>query len=75
MAGLSTDLNDRKAERQKKFEENQEIRTKIQKAIDEYKLKEEEYKKQMEVFNGEISTVQENLQKELKTGAIGKIMK
>ena len=57
MKGLSADLNDRKVERQKKFDTNQEVRDKIQKAIDEYKVKEEDYKKTMEVFNSEINDV------------------
>lgn len=75
MKGLSADLNVRKAERQSKFDTNQEIRDKIQKAIDDYKVKEEDYKKKMEVFNTEISDVQKNLQTELASGATGKVIK
>jgi chaperonin cofactor prefoldin len=47
------------------------VREKIQKAISEYKEKEEAYRKKMESVNMEISKVQENLQQELKTGTIG----
>ena len=41
------------------------MRDKIQKAIDDYKVKEEDYKKKMELFNSEINDVQKNLQDEL----------
>jgi len=61
MKGLSADLNTRKTERQEKFDDNQKIRDKIQSAIDDYKVKEEDYKGKMDVFNTEISAVQKNL--------------
>jgi hypothetical protein len=38
-------------------------------------VKEEDYKKKMEVFNTEISDVQKNLQNELASGATGKVIK
>lgn len=57
MKELSAELNVRKSERQKKFDTNQETRDKIQKAIDDYKVKEEAYKKKMEIFNDEIGDV------------------
>lgn len=57
MKGLSGELNVKKTERQNKFDANQEIRNKIQKAIDDYKVKEEDYKTKMEKFNTEINDV------------------
>lgn len=57
MKGLSGELNVKKTERQDKFDANQEIRNKIQKAIDDYKVKEEDYKTKMEKFNTEINDV------------------
>ena len=75
MKGLSADLNVRKTERQNKFDTNQEVRDKIQKAIDDYKVKEEDYKKKMEIFNSEINDVQKNLQNELASGKTGKVIK
>lgn len=75
MKGLSADLNTRKTERQSKFDTNQEVRDKIQKAIDDYKVKEEDYKKKMEIFNTEISDVQKNLQNELASGKTGQVIK
>lgn len=57
MKGLSGELNVKKSERQDKFDANQEIRNKIQKAIDDYKVKEEDYKGKMEKFNTEINDV------------------
>lgn len=38
-------------------------------------MKEEDYKKKMEVFNTEISDVQKNLQNELASGKTGKVIK
>lgn len=61
MKGLSSQLNEKKTERQDKFDANQEIRNKIQLAIDDYKVKEEAYKGKMETFNTEINDVQKNL--------------
>ena len=75
MKGLSAELNTKKTERQAKFDRNQEVRNKIQNASDEYKVKEEDYKGKMEMFNTEINDVQKNLQTELATGKTGKVMK
>lgn len=71
MAHLSDEIKKRNKERQEKYDENHKVREKIQKAISEYKEKEEAYRKKMESVNMEISKVQENLQEELKTGTIG----
>ena len=54
MKGLSDKINEQKAERQKAFEENTAIRETIAKAVDDYKVKEENYKKKMEEFNTKI---------------------
>lgn len=57
MKGLSEKINEQKAERQKAFEENTKIRETIAKAVDEYKVKEENYKKKMDEFNTKIQAV------------------
>jgi|APSaa5957512535_1039671.scaffolds.fasta_scaffold84595_1 hypothetical protein len=54
MNQLSTDISGNKDSRQKEYELNQEIRAKIAKAIDEYKVQETDYKAKMEVFNKKI---------------------
>ena len=56
MNKLSADISGTKEDRQKEYEENQAIRSKISKVIEEYKLKESDYKAKMEVFNEKIKT-------------------
>ena len=48
MHALSEELQTRKEERLAKAERNQAIRQKIQKAIDDYKVKEQQYRKDIE---------------------------
>lgn len=60
MNKLSANISETKEGRQKEYEENQAIRTKIQKVIEEYKVKEADYKAKMEVFNEKIKTFQNN---------------
>lgn len=48
MHALSDELQQRKEERLAKAERNQAIRLKIQKAIDDYKVKEQQYRKDIE---------------------------
>ena len=55
MSELSGEINVNKEQRQADYDKNQEIRNKIQKAIDDYKVKEDAYKKKMEVYNSKIS--------------------
>ena len=57
MKGLSEKINEQKAERQEAFEANTAIRETIAKAVDEYKVKEEDYKKKMDEFNTKIQEV------------------
>lgn len=54
MNKLSSDISDSKDSRQKEYELNQEIRNKISVAIEDYKTKETDYKKNMEVLNNKI---------------------
>jgi hypothetical protein len=54
MKGLSEVINEQKTERQKAFEENQTIRETISKAVEDYKVKEDEYRKKMDEFNTKI---------------------
>jgi hypothetical protein len=61
MTELSEEINIQKEERQKAYDANQEIRTKIQKAIDVYKSREETYRAKMEEFNVEVQKVQDSL--------------
>ena len=75
MKQISDEINDNKDKRQSEYEKNSEWRAKIGKAIDDYKVKEEEYKAAMQEHNVKITQVQENLQKELKSGSIGKTLK
>ena len=56
MNKLSADISGTKDDRQKEYEENQAIRSKISTVIDEYKAKESNYKAKMEVFNEKIKT-------------------
>ena len=56
MNKLSADISGTKEDRQKEYEQNQAIRAKIQKVIEEYKTKEADYKAKMEVFNEKIKT-------------------
>ena len=48
MKEVSFELEDQKTMREQELKENQEIRAKIQEAIDDYKKKEEAYRKRME---------------------------
>lgn len=75
MSLLQEEINVHKEGRQKAYDENQAIRLQIQKAIDDYKVREENYRGKMEEFNKEVQKVQDNLQEELKTGEMGKIQK
>lgn len=75
MSLLQEEINVHKEGRQKAYDENQAIRLQIQKAIDDYKVREENYRGKMEEFNKEVQKVQDNLQEELKTGDLGKIQK
>ena len=61
MGELSEEINTQKVERQKAYDINQEIRTKIQKSIDDYKVREDNYRTKMEEFNSEVSKVQDSL--------------
>ena len=54
MQDLSEEINGQKGERQQAYDVNQEIRVKIQKSIDEYKTKEDNYRNKMEEFNQEV---------------------
>ena len=56
MNKLSADIAENKDSRQSEYEKNQEIRTKISEAIDTYKLKETDYKTNMEVLNNKIKS-------------------
>ncbi len=56
MNKLSADISGTKEDRQKEYEENQAIRAKISKVIEDYKAKESDYKAKMEVFNEKIKT-------------------
>ena len=56
MNKLSSDIAENKDSRQSEYEKNQEIRTKISEAIDTYKLKETDYKTNMEVLNNKIKS-------------------
>lgn len=58
MNRLSTDISSNKEDRQKEYELNQEIRNKINKAIEDYKVKETDYKDKMENFNVKIKEFQ-----------------
>ena len=75
MSELSEEINGQKTERQKAYDVNQEIRVKIQKSIDDYKVKEDNYRNKMEEFNTEVQKVQDSLQEELKTGELGQTQK
>jgi len=57
MQELSEEINEQKAERQAAYDVNQEIRTKIQKSIDDYKVKEDNYRNVMEGFNSQVQKV------------------
>ena len=57
MSELSEEINGQKTERQKAYDVNQEIRVKIQKSIDDYKVKEDNYRNKMEEFNTEVQKV------------------
>ena len=54
MNKLSSDISVNKDSRQEEYEKNQEIITKISEAIETYKVKETEYKANMEVLNTKI---------------------
>ena len=72
---MAEEMLRRKNERTAKFEKNQEVRNKINKAVSDYKEKEENYRKTMQVYNEEINKVQQNLQAELLSGSISQILK
>ena len=75
MSELSGEINVNKEQRQADYDNNQEIRNKIQKAIDEYKVKEDEYKKKMDQYNAKITDFQKDLNSELKEGELGQTIK
>mmetsp|Transcript_38182 Transcript_38182/g.58247 ORF Transcript_38182/g.58247 Transcript_38182/m.58247 type:complete len:218 (+) Transcript_38182:590-1243(+) len=75
MEVMRVEIEGNKEKRQSEFEKNSGIRQKIQKAIDDYKAKEEDYKSRLEVYNQSINKVQFDLQEELKTGNLGKTLK
>ena len=72
MSGLSAEIQVSKEERQVEFEKNSEIRQKISTTIDEYKVKEDNFKSKMEEFNVRITSVQAELKEEMVTGKLGK---
>lgn len=57
--------------REQELKENQEIRAKIQEAIDDYKKKEEAYRKRMEDHSKNIQNVEKKLKKAID-GTVGK---
>ena len=75
MSELSGEINVNKEQRQADYDKNQDIRNKIQKAIDDYKVKEDDYKKKMEQYNSKISDFQKDLNSELKEGELGQTIK
>ena len=54
MADLSAELNKRKEDRMKHAEHHNTVRSQIQTSIDDYKVKEQEYKDYMETMNKEV---------------------
>ena len=75
MNNLSEDVKGQQSERRKEYDENQELRAKIHKSIEEYKEIEKSYKDKMAAYNEKISKFQEELQKQLKDGELADIMK
>ena len=61
MNSLSEEVKGKQNERKKEYEENQVLRDKIHKSIEEYKEIEKDYKDKMGAYNDKISKFQEDL--------------
>ena len=72
MEGLTKQITDAKEERSKINKEHNDIREKIKSEIDNYKLKEQEYKDYMAQINDEVEVMTEGIKKQLDSGDIGK---
>ena len=72
MADLSEELNTRKAERMKHAENHNEVRAKVQKSIDDYKVEEQGYKDYMETMNKEVEQIQADVKAQMDSGDISK---
>ena len=55
MNTLSEEVKGQQSERKKEYDENQELRNKIHKSIEEYKEIEKDYKDKMQVYNDKIT--------------------
>jgi len=75
MTQLQKNVSEQQNEQKKEYLRNEAIRAKIAKAIDEYKVKEDDYKAKMEVHNQKINSIQSDLSKQLRTGPISKVVK
>lgn len=62
MKEVTAELEAQKSQRTAEFQENQELRQKIQNAINEYKKKEEAYREKMQTH----SKVMQDVEKKLK---------
>lgn len=69
MAVIQEELNAEKEQRNKQLEENNAIRAKIQDAIKEYNVKEQDYQAKMQMYQGEMSS----LEKKFKSQIEGKV--
>ena len=75
MADLSDELNKRKEDRLKHAEKHNVVRAQIQKSIDDYKVKEQEYKDYMEQMNKEVEQIQSDVKLQMDSGDISKKMR
>lgn len=75
MNKVQEDLQKTKEQRTQAMNKNDELREKINKAIEEYKVKENAFKTKIGEHNKNVEKIQENIQKELKEGSVGKTAK
>lgn len=75
MADLSEELNKRKEDRLKHAERHNAVRAQIQQSIDDYKVKEQEYKDYMEQMNKEVEQIQSDVKVQMDSGDISKKMR
>jgi chromosome segregation ATPase len=74
MKNISAEINTNKEEREALHKENEDIRAKINSAIDQYKVKQEEYQNSLNKYNERVAELQNELDKQLKEGKIGQVV-